>query len=113
MPIDDGVLELFGEPQPAGWIFDRGDGEPPSYTSLRSAFTRVRTEAELPRELTIHSLRKTTGTMLKNAGIPVRDAQRMLRHSDPRMTMELYQDVVDEDVRVAAAALAHWSAGEA
>lgn len=38
-------------------------------------------------------LRKTFGTWLKDAGVDLRDAQRLMRHQDPRLTALVYTDV--------------------
>lgn len=40
--------------------------------------------------LDIHALRHTAATRLARAGVPVSVAQRILRHSDPKLTMSLY-----------------------
>ncbi len=40
----------------------------------------------LPRPLRFHDLRGTTATLLARAGAPLVVAQRILRHSDPRLT---------------------------
>jgi len=40
----------------------------------------------------IHSLRTTFGTWLSRSGVPPRVAQQLMRHSDIRLTMEVYTD---------------------
>ena len=40
----------------------------------------------------IHSLRTTFGTMLSRSGVPPCVAQQLMRHSDIRLTMEVYTD---------------------
>ncbi len=37
-------------------------------------------------------LRKTFGTWLKDAGVDLRDAQRRMRHQDPKLTATIYTD---------------------
>ncbi|MCH8879686.1 MAG: tyrosine-type recombinase/integrase [Planctomycetes bacterium] len=37
-------------------------------------------------------LRKTFGTWLKDAGVDLRDAQRLMRHQDPKLTAMIYTD---------------------
>ena len=44
-----------------------------------------------------HSLRHTTASMLVQAGVPVRTAQDILRHVDPRTTMRVYAHVQGAD----------------
>ena len=41
----------------------------------------------------MHSLRKTFGTMLARAGVPLITVQRLMRHSTPQLTAKLYIDV--------------------
>ncbi len=46
-----------------------------------------------------HSLRHTFGTRLAQAGAPPQNAQRLMRHSDPKLTQNLYTHLVIEDLR--------------
>jgi len=45
------------------------------------------------RCLDIHALRKTFGTMLAKAGVPLTTTQRLMRHYSPEITAKLYIDV--------------------
>jgi len=45
------------------------------------------------RSLDVHSLRKTFGTLLAQAGVPLTTVQRLMRHSSPLLTAKLYIDV--------------------
>ena len=45
------------------------------------------------RSIDVHSLRKTFGTMLARAGVPLTTTQRLMRHSTPILTAKLYIDV--------------------
>jgi Phage integrase family len=45
------------------------------------------------RPIRWHDLRHTTASLLKAAGVHLVDAQRILRHSDPRITQEVYTHV--------------------
>ena len=45
------------------------------------------------RSVDVHSLRKTFGTMLARAGVPLTTVQRLMRHSTPLLTAKLYIDV--------------------
>jgi len=45
------------------------------------------------RSIDVHSLRKTFGTMLAKAGVPLTTVQRLMRHADPAITAKLYIDV--------------------
>ena len=45
-----------------------------------------------------HSLRKTFGTMLTLAGVGQRTVMELMRHSDIRTTMNIYGDVVTDEM---------------
>jgi integrase len=45
------------------------------------------------RSIDVHSLRKTFGTRLATAGVPLTTVQRLMRHSTPDLTAKLYIDV--------------------
>ena len=47
----------------------------------------------LGRKIVFHSLRHTFATKLAVAGVPQRLAQELMRHSDPRLTANIYTDV--------------------
>jgi len=47
----------------------------------------------IPRPMRFHDLRGTTATLLARAGVPLVVAQRILRHSDPRLTSNIYTRV--------------------
>ncbi len=51
-----------------------------------------------PYGVCIHSLRHTYAYLLKQQGIHVTTAQRLLGHSDSRITMNIYTQVLDEEV---------------
>ena len=62
------------------------------------------------RSLDIHSLRKTFGTMLARAGVPLTTTQRLMRHSTPILTAQLYIDVDPLDMMQALGQLPVFSA---
>ena len=49
------------------------------------------------RPLTLHGLRTTFATMLCRSGVPAAVARVLLRHSDVRLTLEIYTDLVPKD----------------
>jgi len=51
------------------------------------------------RQLRFHDLRGTTATLLARGGAPLVVAQRILRHSDPRLTANVYSRVDLGDLR--------------
>lgn len=44
------------------------------------------------RTADFHSLRRSTGTMLAVANVPPKEAQSYMRHSDIRLTLQVYAD---------------------
>ena len=61
------------------------------YADLKAAdIERVGSDG---RSIDVHSLRKTFGTMLARAGVPLTTVQRLMRHSTPLLTAKLYIDV--------------------
>ncbi len=60
---------------------------------------------ERGRTLDVHALRHTTATFLSRAKVPPRVAQRLMRHSDIKLTMQVYTDVQQQDEAEAIAAL--------
>ena len=65
---------------------------------------------EVPRPLRFHDLRHTTATLLLKAGVSLAVVQRILRHSDPRLTANTYGHLEDAQLRQG---LAHLDFGEA
>lgn len=59
-----------------------------------------------PFGVTIHSLRHTYAYLLKQQGVHVTTAQRLLGHSDPRITMGIYTQVLDSEIDEAGLILA-------
>jgi integrase len=59
---------------------------------------------ERGRTLDVHSFRYTTATFLSRAKVPPKIAQRMMRHSDIKLTMQVYTDVSQLDETEALAA---------
>ena len=51
-----------------------------------------------PYGVDIHSLRHTYAYLLKQQGVHVTTAQRLLGHSDPRVTMGIYTQVLDDEI---------------
>jgi integrase len=59
-----------------------------------------------PYGVTIHSLRHSYAYLLKQQGVHVTTAQRLLGHSDPRITMGIYTQVLDNEIDEAGSILA-------
>jgi len=56
--------------------------------------------------LGFHDLRRALATGLVAAGVDVKTAQSVLGHTDARVTLDLYAQVVSEQQRLAADAMA-------
>lgn len=52
-----------------------------------------------------HALRHSYGTMLAKSGVPLAVAQRLMRHSDPKLTANLYTHILIQDKAEALAKL--------
>jgi hypothetical protein len=52
-----------------------------------------------PRKLRLHDLRHSTATLLLKAGVPLATVQRILRHTDPKITAEVYGHLDLDDMR--------------
>jgi len=72
------------------WLFDRGDGLPPSENTIRSTFQRIKRKAGLPNGLRLHDLRRSMATALGEAHEAVPTIQMALGHSDAATTMKHY-----------------------
>ena len=66
---------------------------------------RIDKRDELGRTLDVHALRHTFGTLLSKGGVTPRTAQAAMRHSDIKLTMNVYTDPALLDVRGALDAL--------
>ena len=53
----------------------------------------------------LHSLRKSFGTFLALAGVPLTVSQRLMRHSDPKLTSNIYTDLRKLDLHGAVASM--------
>ena len=76
--------------RPHDLIFQTRFGTPIDGGNLLRTFSRISQQAGLPR-ITLHHLRHTTATFLKNLGLPARDTQLVLGHAHVSTTQQLYQ----------------------
>jgi len=63
-----------------------------------------------PHGIHIHSLRHTYAYILKSQGIHVTTAQKLMGHSDPKITMAIYTRVLDNEIESAGAILRRMTA---
>lgn len=83
--------QVFGEAWKAryGLVFTTRTGRPVEPRDLVRSFRRICEHNKL-RVIALHHLRHTTTTLLKNLGVPARDAQIILGHSRLAVTLEIY-----------------------
>ncbi len=86
-------------------VFEAPEGGPIRYNNWRRRVWLPATVAAGCRGAGFHDLRRAAATVLVSGGVDVRTAQARLGHSDPRMTLAIYAQVVqDADRRAADAA---------
>jgi len=92
LPIRGRFLALRDErqPEPNDLVFLSTAGTPVDPKNFVRTFHEIRDQAGLPR-ITVHHTRHTAATLLKNLGVPVRDVQLILGHSNITTTQEIYQ----------------------
>jgi integrase len=80
-------------------VFLSDEGTPIWPRNFVRVFQRVREQAGL-RRIKLHHLRHTAATLLKNFGVPPRDAQLILGHAHITTTQQLYQhgDITTQQV---------------
>src|SRR6202007_2141363 len=68
---------------------------------LKRHIRPVRAQMGVTKRIGWHSFRHGLGTMLRQQKVDVKVAQELLRHANPRITLELYQQAVTEEKREA------------
>jgi integrase len=76
---------------------DTRSGRPVEPRNLSRSFDRIVTAAGLPR-IVFHDLRRTAATLLKDLGVPARDAQVILGHTNIAVTLGIYSEVFDTEI---------------
>ena len=79
-----------GGPKQEAWVFDRGDGVPPTMSQLRRWFESFCIRHALAKGIRIHDLRGAVASALANAGETVATAQQALGHSNVITTLTYY-----------------------
>ena len=76
-----------------GIMFADPAGQPVHPHALSQAFDRIVRRADVPI-ICLHELRHTHGTLLIEAGVPVKVVSERLGHASPTFTIETYQHVL-------------------
>jgi integrase len=80
-----------------GLVFTSRTGRPIEPRNLVRSFRRICDDNKI-RIIKVHHLRHTVGSLLKDLGVPARDAQTILGHTRISTTLEIYTDT-DEEAR--------------
>lgn len=90
MPITIPVLRVLeacrGQRASGPLILRPISGNPVDRRDVYRMVTRIAKQAGIPRHISPHSLRHAAITNALDAGVPLRDAQILARHADPRTT---------------------------
>ncbi|WP_405970897.1 site-specific integrase [Streptomyces sp. NBC_00988] len=73
-----------------GLLFTTKNGTAIEPRNFVRSFQRICERSGI-RRITVHQVRHTTATLLKDLGVPARDAQLILGHSDIAITQQIYQ----------------------
>jgi integrase len=72
--------------------------------SIKKAFANAVEQADL-KDVHPHDLRRTCGSWLVQAGVPIQTVSKLLRHSDIRVTDQVYAHLAPTTVRAAVEVL--------
>ena len=90
MPITVPVLRVLeacrGQRTSGSLVLRPVSGKPITRRDAYRVVIRIATTAGIPRHISPHSLRHAAITNALDAGVPLRDAQILARHADPRTT---------------------------
>jgi integrase len=81
----------------SGYVFTTRSGRPVEPRNLSRSFDRIVAGAGLPR-IVFHDMRRTAATLLKDLGVPARDAQVILGHANIAVTLGIYSEVFDTEI---------------
>jgi len=84
-------------------VKDNGDHPIAPDMVLRQQIRPALKELGIQKRIGWHSFRHGLGTMLRQLGVDLKTAQELLRHSNARITMELYQQAISAEKRAANA----------
>ena len=82
-------------------VFPNSVGNPGDPSNLRIDFDRVLAEAGISK-IRFHDLRHTAASLLLNHGVPVIVVSKMLGHSKPSVTLDIYGHLYQESQDQAA-----------
>jgi integrase len=94
VPLDQNTIDLV-KPRLAGkgandWVFTGLNGQALDYGFFRRKYFKPATEKLGMKNVVIHSLRHTTGSLLASLGAPIPEVSKILGHSSAKMTLDVY-----------------------
>ncbi|WP_240307666.1 tyrosine-type recombinase/integrase [Thermus caldifontis] len=90
--------------QEHGLIFPSRRGTPLEYRNVLRAFTELQAKAGVT-PINLHGLRHTYTSLALRAGLPPKVVAARLRHKDVKLTLQVYQQLMDDDLRAGAISL--------
>jgi integrase len=88
-------------------VFTTRHGTPTEPRNFNRSFDRRIRKANVSK-ITVHSTRKTCGSLLATLDVHPRVAMQILRHSKIAITMEIYSEVSSTATREALRKLGRW-----
>ena len=103
LPVKPQGLGVHAARKGASWARNRGNALKRLRDTLELAgIPRVNERGE---KIDIHALRHTFASRLARNGVGIAQAQKLLGHSDPRLTMAIYTHLGTEELRGAVESL--------
>lgn len=76
-------------------VFTNSFGKPINFSNFYNRyFNKIKNAADIPKEITFHSLRKTHCSLLLQAGVNVKVVANRLGHSTTAITEDIYQAIL-------------------
>lgn len=94
VPLDRNTIELI-KPLLEGkgksdWVFTGENGQALDYGFFRRKYFKPAAEKLGMKNVVIHSLRHTAGSLLASLGAPIPEVSKILGHSSAKMTLDVY-----------------------
>ena len=103
--LDDDTYELLVQLAHRSGKYLFGDDTPLSNETLRRRLKSLCKQADINKNITIHSLRHSHGSILLANGVDIATVSKRLRHSSIRTTLDNYIHILDDDGKVSIDAI--------
>ena len=84
------------------YLFRQPNGDPMVPTTFTFRFKKILKQNGLPENLSVHSLRHTTASLLISQGVDVRTVASVLGHPQASTTLDIYAHAFDAHKRAAS-----------